>query len=577
MPKRALDDLDAGGSSSSPTPAKRFHSSAYTTPARSQSSSDFLFSTPYTPYSFSIPSDSPTNPFGRHRHMLPLTLPKATSFGKHMALRFQVARSPDLDKPKSSKGRSAQGKKRKAPARRRDPDTDDEEVAQAFDTQGTYRIVQVPRSYTFRHLRALLLFLFGGDPDPNAQKRRAADDPGHLFEVQRGVVMHTYGNKPGQVKTGKTWAKLSSVQDPLCAESFVELAGRADEPAMWLGDEKEGEEWTWENEEDFTIGHAWPDGGELRRAIVYHHDADTTIHITVNTQSVPKRKGVGNKPFVFRAFGEIQMDPWYTPPPPREYGAMKRVAGSRPLRFTRRRRAPTPPDGEENRDDTAEADEAGNDTEADDEEEEEEEEDWDGGLDTRTWNWCDAFSHFLARASPPAAITASSSQSSPIRPGSSSDAPDEWDETLSDGDRSMVSTYSSSSPFRLPLVTPAPALALTRFRNERTQRKIERLTRKEMDEADRQEKEGEEARKAEERARLEKLRAERKAAREVEKAEVDQLDGDEEDREERDRSDQGDSDQENEQENDDEEDGEREITWEECFRPLRHPYDDDEV
>ena len=44
--------------------------------------------------------------------------------------------------------------------------------------------------------------------------------------------------------------------------------GRANEDGE--GDGGEGEEdWIWEAEEDFTVGHVWPEGGDLKRGCVY--------------------------------------------------------------------------------------------------------------------------------------------------------------------------------------------------------------------------------------------------------------------------------------------------------------------
>src|SRR5689334_20603673 len=69
------------------------------------------------------PTDSPSNPFGRTLPRDP-PLPPPTSFSRHLPLRFQVVRK------KATK-----------------PDV--------------YRIVQVPLNYTFTHLRAVLVWLFG--------------------------------------------------------------------------------------------------------------------------------------------------------------------------------------------------------------------------------------------------------------------------------------------------------------------------------------------------------------------------------------------------------------------------------
>lgn len=144
------------------------------------------------------------------------TLPPASSFSKHLPLRFQLVG--------------------------------------AGDREGAWRIVQVPLNYTFRHLHRLILFLFGGGPDAPIKGR------GHLFEAHKRVIMYHALFKPGRIRFARTWAKLSSVRDP-----FRNGAG-ADEA---VEEECEDGEWHWEAEEDLTLAHIWPKGGDLSRAITY--------------------------------------------------------------------------------------------------------------------------------------------------------------------------------------------------------------------------------------------------------------------------------------------------------------------
>lgn len=179
------------------------------------------------------PLDSPSNPFGRKRtHALTRSLPAPTSFSKHLPLRFQLVRpglSPRLG--------------------------------------GTHRIVQVPLSYTFVHLRCLIAFLYGEGYAPPQQDR-------HLFEVQKRLVMYSPTYKPGQIRSGVTTVKLSSARDPcryrpeVDEDAFMTQsdASGEDSPAE---DAEETEGWVWEAEEHFTLAHAWPRGGDLARGIVY--------------------------------------------------------------------------------------------------------------------------------------------------------------------------------------------------------------------------------------------------------------------------------------------------------------------
>ncbi|KAN0085656.1 hypothetical protein V8E55_006790 [Tylopilus felleus] len=244
-------------------------------------SSSSIFTTPRTPAcNWKVPADSPTNPFGRIRRLTQsTTLPRPTSFSKHLPLRFQFVH-PRVD------GRD-------------------------IDRDGIYRIIQVPLNYTLVHLRRVIEYVF--DPATDAEivephslqraSRRASsmsssskgkqdelEGPvGHLFEVQRKVKM----GSAGQIKDAQTLAKASTVRDP------YHYPGNESEDSLWLDDDGAGEEWKWEAEEDFTLSKVWPKGGDLARGIVYHYNAETQIHITVNTKKIQGRKGVGNTPFLF--------------------------------------------------------------------------------------------------------------------------------------------------------------------------------------------------------------------------------------------------------------------------------------
>ncbi|KZP17513.1 hypothetical protein FIBSPDRAFT_27992 [Athelia psychrophila] len=278
----------------------------YSSPSTTASTSN----TPYSQHSCHVtPSDSPTNPFGRIRKLAltaeTLTLPRATSFSKHLPLRMQVVHVGARMHAKPL-------------------------------GEGTFRIVQVPLNYTFRHLKKLLDFLYTPDtsgkplktkplprrsgrgqavpipavakPKPKPKSKSAAPMTkyaGHLFEVQDSIRMYETAGlnlKPGHIRSAHTWAKLSAMRDPF-------RSGRADgldferEEGNVAGGEAEDEP-IWEAEEDFTLGHVWPEGGDIQRGITYHHSATIQIHITMNRSKIPGRKGMGNKPFVFNACGE---------------------------------------------------------------------------------------------------------------------------------------------------------------------------------------------------------------------------------------------------------------------------------
>lgn len=263
-----------------PPPQKRYRSTptGSSSPSTATSSSSLATPGPFsTPYAYTPPSDSPTNPFGRIRKLAltgsKLTLPRATSFSKHLPLRFQIVRD-----------------------------------AEGEGGEGTYRIVQVPLNYTFKHLQKLLFFLFDEErgsasgssrsrahvPPAELLRRHLHGQEGHLFEVQDSIRMYklpatttraprslflslpsssALPSRVGHIRTGRTWAKLSSVRDPFCrSDASLFRDGRCDGEvdAVDEGEGEDGEEdWIWEAEEDFTLGHVWPEGGDLKRGCIY--------------------------------------------------------------------------------------------------------------------------------------------------------------------------------------------------------------------------------------------------------------------------------------------------------------------
>lgn len=217
-------------------------------------STSSVFNTPRTPTCiWKVPADSPTNPFGRIRRLTQgTTLPRPTSFSKHLPLRFQLIH-PRVD------GRH-------------------------LDRDGIYRIVQVPLNYTLAHLRILVQYIFEPAKEEeivepyslrrgsrrasaasSVHKGKQAELPGpvgHLFDVQRKVKM----GSPGQIKEAQTWVKASMVRDP------YHYPGSDSGDSLWLDEDGAGEDWNWEPEEDFTLAKVWPKGGDLARGITYVSD-----------------------------------------------------------------------------------------------------------------------------------------------------------------------------------------------------------------------------------------------------------------------------------------------------------------
>jgi hypothetical protein len=251
MPPKRTRDESASALSHTPSRGPKRRQLTGSLPPSSPIPSSSTVTTPRTPaYNWKVPADSPTNPFGRIRHLTQgTTLPRPTSFSKHLPLRFQFIH-PRVD------GRE-------------------------FDRDGIYRIVQVPLNYTLAHLRKVIEYIF--DPAKDAEivepyslrraSRRASgvsssskgkqvvlgDPVGHLFEMRRKIKMGC----AGQIKEAQTWAKASTVRDP------YHYPGNDSEDSLWLDDDGAGEEWKWEAEEDFTLSKVWPKGGDLARGIVY--------------------------------------------------------------------------------------------------------------------------------------------------------------------------------------------------------------------------------------------------------------------------------------------------------------------
>ena len=296
MAKRARDKDSPTPSS---PPAKRSTSthSIQSSPIRPRSSP--TFSTPFayavrTP--LSVSKDSPTNPFGLKRSLTALELPRPTGFGKHICLRLQLVDS----RPNPILG-----------TKRRDKD-------------GVHRVVQVPLNYTFRHLHKLILFLFASDiyevysqlsssrrtslrnptsstntAQVKGKERASVQDPlasqwgGHFFEVLRDTVVHSNAMKPGVIKPGAVVReKLSSVRERRLFRDLLDpenaIGSSSALPTSLEDEDVEKEDWTWEAEDDFTLGQVWTRGPSLDRGIVYVCLLLLAlVPVILNTRTVP--------------------------------------------------------------------------------------------------------------------------------------------------------------------------------------------------------------------------------------------------------------------------------------------------
>ncbi|KAH8101868.1 hypothetical protein BXZ70DRAFT_1007108 [Cristinia sonorae] len=324
MPKRSRETFDETAVATPGPPAKRLQTDLLgSSPFSSRTSTT---STPRTP--FSIPSDSPSNPFGLKKSLVALDLPPPISFGKHVVLRFQFVEE-------------------QLPMTTLTPRRGPRKPATVF------RIVQVPTSYTFRHLHKLIFYLFASDVErhhsvrpptpraakgkakavsralslakvPSSGKRRIPAGPalqlvasslsrpdawrGHVFEVYRGDKEHRLVSGEEETngivipRNGRLWRKLSSVRERHIFRDLydaAETSSKLDDGA----DSDEEEDWAWEAEDDFELAKLWPKGPSLRRAIIYRHNPHISIHIANHQGTVPYRKGIGNLPFVFQSQG----------------------------------------------------------------------------------------------------------------------------------------------------------------------------------------------------------------------------------------------------------------------------------
>lgn len=143
---------------------------------------------------------------------------------------------------------------------------------------GVHRIVRVPMNYTFAHLRSLVAWLFN---TPASYHHDSAANEDYLFEVKNKVTVYDARYKPGQIRFGSTFVKVSNVRDPARWSSAYGFADEEDELSDTCEEDTElqdgasqsvtdeDDDWKWADEEDFTLGHAFPTGIDPEIAIIY--------------------------------------------------------------------------------------------------------------------------------------------------------------------------------------------------------------------------------------------------------------------------------------------------------------------
>ncbi|KZT02122.1 uncharacterized protein LAESUDRAFT_763064 [Laetiporus sulphureus 93-53] len=131
--------LDAENASLTETPQSKSSATSHEQPRAGSTTHIFttqLRSLSSTLWTYPTPSDSPSNLFSFKHSLVALTIPQLTRFGQHLALHFQLVYDP----PRNEADRTLKNQ-----------------------LHNVYRIVQVPKSYTLRHIHHLILFLFATD------------------------------------------------------------------------------------------------------------------------------------------------------------------------------------------------------------------------------------------------------------------------------------------------------------------------------------------------------------------------------------------------------------------------------
>ena len=165
----------------------------------------------------SIPSDSPTNPFGPFSTFSSNSLPRPTPLVEHIVLRFQL---------------------------------------DAGGNRNVHRIVQLPSNYSFWHLHKLILFLFAWKETHYNKHEKMSRDIEHQFLVQKEVTMWAASHRVGFVKGGRTWVTLGYLSQEKDTSKKRRLFGNQEESL-------------WELESSFTLRHAWPRGEDPGRSVTY--------------------------------------------------------------------------------------------------------------------------------------------------------------------------------------------------------------------------------------------------------------------------------------------------------------------
>ncbi|KIY63596.1 hypothetical protein CYLTODRAFT_131499 [Cylindrobasidium torrendii FP15055 ss-10] len=284
--------------------------------------------------------DSPTNPFGR---TLKRALPDPTPYGKHITVRMrwvepgyvppakrsesasedEESRRPIAPQPRGhARGGAVRSRLAAFASGRQARVRGDANSSQ--DLLGAFRIVQVPLSYTFRHLTCLVKWLFEGeDGGDDGEWHVYTSIDGCTPSEARGVI-----RKPGSVEwvrvalgKGGPFERSASQpdmstsgaeddDDPFIDRSPIHLASEGEHTE----DDEDEDGPTFEDPDGFLLGNVWMTDGKrisLDRGLVFTTgspaDESAEVHVTIHAGRAPEeRKGKSNLPFVFGAKGRTR-------------------------------------------------------------------------------------------------------------------------------------------------------------------------------------------------------------------------------------------------------------------------------
>ncbi|KAG8911806.1 hypothetical protein FRC03_007325 [Tulasnella sp. 419] len=219
-------------------------SSSIATPYTSRMRSDDDFDTRKRKLPrYSLPTESPNNIFriGNDERFAKLNAPKVLPHGvkTYLELRFQLQHS------------------------------------------NVFRLVQVPTSYTFRHLSSLMCFLFGWESHYAPEWRLVKD-----------TVLYSQGPEAGQIKSSRPWKELRPLKSD-DKEACKDLSNPFLESQKKVEDEK-----------NWTIAKVWGQGAIFtQRAAIFNYNLGTPCAVEITVSKAVSMPKASNQPVIIRSKG----------------------------------------------------------------------------------------------------------------------------------------------------------------------------------------------------------------------------------------------------------------------------------